>query len=232
MSTTTTTWPVPLAEPGPGPAQPRRRVGLTSARSWAELVYAVVDLAPAIAFFVLLVSLLSVGIGLSVVYLGIPILVLALLIARFGGLVQRSLARALLDLPTEAPEWSTPRRHGPIAAIGAVLRDPAHWRAVAYFTIKIVLAPLTFAVAIAGYAYGLGALTFPVWRPFLTEQVSGVGSVYRGEQWWPDFLVDTWPGMAVLAAVGLGILWCAPRVVAFLVTFDRILIIALLNRRA
>ena len=121
-----------------------RPPGLTSPRAWAELVYAVVDFAVAIAFFVLIVTLLTVGIGLAVIYVGVLIGVLALLVARFGGLVQRTLATALLDLPTAAPGWTRPRRPGPIAAIGATLRDPAHWRAVAYFCVKIVLAPLTF----------------------------------------------------------------------------------------
>src|SRR6476620_9466770 len=84
------------------------RVGLTSPRSWAALVYVVIDFVLAIAFFVLVITLLAVGIGLAVIYVGVLVLVLALLIARFGGLVQRSAALALLDLPTEAPEWTRP----------------------------------------------------------------------------------------------------------------------------
>lgn len=207
-------------------------MGLTSPRSWAALVYVVIDFVLAIAFFVLVITLLAVGIGLAVIYVGVLVLVLALLIARFGGLVQRSAALALLDLPTEAPEWTRPRRGGPIAAIGAVLRDPAHWRAVAYWCIKIVLAPLTFSMAVAFYGYGLGALSYPVWRPYLPEQVAADGSVHRGAQWWPDFFIDTWPAMVVLGLLGLGVLWCAPRVVAFLTTIDRMLIVTLLARRA
>lgn len=207
-----------------------RPPGLTSPRAWAELVYAVVDLVPAIAFFVLVITLLALGVGLAVIYLGVLMLVLALLVARFGGLVQRSLADALLDLPTAAPAWTTPRRAGPIAAIGAVLRDPAHWRAVAYFCIKIVLAPLTFAVAVAFYSAGLGAVTYPAWRLWLPANVAADGSVHRATELWPGFYLDTWPAMIAYALLGLGVLWCAPRVVAFLTTVDRILIVSLLGR--
>lgn len=209
-----------------------RPPGLTSPRAWAELVYAVVDLVPAIAFFVLVTTLLAVGIGLAVIYVGVLILVLALLAARFGGLVQRSLADALLDLPTAAPAWTQPRRPGPIAAIGAVLRDPAHWRAVAYFCIKIVLAPLTFSVAVACYSAGLGALSYPAWRLWLPAEVAADGTVHHGAQLWPGFFVDTWPAMIAYALIGLGILWCAPRIVGFLTTIDRILIVSLLGGRA
>lgn len=205
--------------------------GLTSPRAWAELIYAVVDLVPAIAFFVLVTTLLAVGLGLAIIYIGVLILVLALLVARFGGLVQRSLAEALLDLPTVGPAWTIPRRPGPIAAIGAVLRDPAHWRSVAYFWVKIVLAPLTCTVAVAFYAAGLGAVTYPAWRLWLPAQAAADGSLHRGTQLWPGVYLDTWPAMVASALLGLGVLWCAPRVVGFLTTVDRILIVTLLGRR-
>jgi hypothetical protein len=195
-------------------------------------LYAVVDLAPAIAFFVLIVTLLSVGIGLAVIYVGVLILAVALLAARFGGLVQRALALALLDLPTVSPAWAMSRRSGPISALAAILRDPANWRAVAYFVIKIVLAPVTFGVAIGMYGYGLGALSYSFWRPFLPEVVASDGTLHRGEELWPGFFIDSWLSMVVLALIGLGVLWCAPRVLSFLTTIDRVLIGTLLASRS
>ncbi len=211
------------------PARPPRplRIGLTSARSWAELGYVLVDLVPAIAFFVAVFTLLAVGIGLSVIWVGVPVLVLALLVARFGALVHRTLARSLLALPTVAPGWTRPHRPGPVAAIGALLRDPAHWRAVAYHGIAIVLAPLSFSIAVTLYGGGLGAVTYPVWHPLLPEPGAGDGR----PPWVLQILIDTWPGRLGLAVVGLGVLWCAPRVVAGLTTIDRILITGLLGAR-
>ena len=83
------------------------------------------DLAPSIAFFVAIVTLLAVVTGLAIVYVGVPILALGLLVAQLGGLVQRSLALALLDLPGNSPGWTQPRRPGPVSALGALLRDSA-----------------------------------------------------------------------------------------------------------
>jgi hypothetical protein len=159
----------------------------------------------------------------------VPILAVALLVARFGGLVQRTMALALLDLPTSAPGLRQPRRPGPIGALTAVLTDPAGWRAVGYFVIKLVLAPVTFAMAVSTYAAGLGAITYPLWRNYLPEQTAADGSLHRGTQWWPDFFVDTWPRMAFLAVLGIGMLWCAPRIVGFFITIDRMLIVSLLS---
>ncbi|MGS0686565.1 sensor domain-containing protein [Nakamurella sp. GG22] len=232
--TTAFAWPYdqhPAAAPAPSDAaRPAvaQGVGLRSPRSWAELVYVVIDLVPSILFLVLPVTLLAVGLGLAVIYVGVPLLALGLLVARFGGMVQRTMALALLGLPSAAPGWREPRRPGPISALTAVLRDGVGWRAVGYFVIKLALAPVTFAVAVAFYAAGLGALTYPVWHGYLPEQAASDGSLHRGMQWWPDFFVDGWASMAVLALIGAGILWCAPRVVGFLTTIDRMLIAALL----
>ena len=98
--TTDFAWTATPESPRPVQLSRPPRNGLRSPRSWAELLYAVLDLAPAIAFFVLIVTLMSVGLGLVIIYVGVPIIALALLAARLGGLVQRSLALALLDLPS------------------------------------------------------------------------------------------------------------------------------------
>ena len=188
-----------------------------------------IDLIPSILFFVLPVTLLAVGLGLAVIYVGVPLLALGLLAARFGGLVQRTMALALLDLPSTAPGWRRPRRPGPISALTAVLLDAAGWRALGYFVIKLALAPVTFAVAVAVYSAGLSALTYPIWHGYLPEQSASDGSLHRAMQWWPDFFVDSWASIAVLVVIGAGVLWCAPRIVGFFTTIDRMLIVTLLS---
>lgn len=217
---------------GPGTRASRSpSAGITSPRSWAEALYAVVDLAPTIAFFVLTVTLLSVGIGLTVIYVGIPVLMLALIVARLGGLIQIGLARALLGMAVPPPGPFVRRRPGLIGTVRALLGDGPAWRAIGYFCIKIVLAPFTFGLAVGLYAYGLGAISYPIWRPYLPAQRARDGSIHRGAQWWPDYFIDTVPRMAFAAAIGLLILWLAPRIVRMPLTIDRMLIAGLLGRR-
>lgn len=209
----------------------RRRTGLTSPASWRELCYAVIDLVPAVALFCAIVTLLSAGAGLLVVYVGVPVLMAGLLLARLGGVVQVGLARSLLGLPVMLP--GPPRRRAPGIAglVRAVLTDGAAWRAVAYFLVKIGLAPVTFAVAVFMYAWGLGAVTYPVWRPFLPARSGIDGAWHRGAQLWSGQFVDTWPTMAIFAAIGLLVLLAAPHVVRWFLTIDRLLVTALLARR-
>ncbi|SDO21906.1 Putative sensor [Nakamurella panacisegetis] len=207
----------------------RRSAGVFSPATWAEALYAVVDLAPAITFFVLSVTMIALGVSLTVIYVGVPILALALLIARAGGHLQRVLAAALLDLPSVRPVPIRRRRPGPIGALTSILRDPGCWRAVTYHCIKILLAPVTFAFAVAFYSAGLGAITNGLWQRYLPYQSAADGSLHRGMQWWPNYFVDTWPRMLLLAVAGALLLAAAPRVVRFFTTIDRMLITTLLS---
>ena len=219
-------------QPWPGPPTPvvvRQTGGIFSAASWAELLYAVIDLVPAIIFFVLTITFIAVGVGLAVIYVGLPLLALGLLIARAGGHLQRTMAAILLGLPVSGPGPIRRRKPGPIGVLTAILTDPGCWRAVSYHCLKIVLAPFTFAFAVAFYTAGLGGLTYGIWERYLPYQSASDGSRHRGMQWWPDYFVDTVPRMVVLAAVGLGLLLLAPRVVRFFTTIDRVLISSLLG---
>jgi hypothetical protein len=235
---TVTTWVADwFDEPNPeqpwlGPPTPvvvRRGGGVFSAGSWAELLYAVIDLVPAIIFFMLTITFIAIGVGLAVIYVGVPLLAVGLLIARAGGHLQRTLAAVLLGLPVVGPGPIRRRKPGPIGVLTAILTDPGCWRAVSYHCLKIVLAPFTFAFAVAFYAAGLGGLTYWIWERYLPYQSASDGSRHRGMQWWPDYFVDTIPRMIVLAAVGLGMLLLAPRVVRFFTTIDRVLIASLLG---
>lgn len=216
---------------GIGRVTVRPHRGILSPASWGELAYAVIDLVPAVVFFSTILTLLAAGAGLLVIYLGIPVLMLALLVARFGGALQVGLARSLLGTPVLLPGPFHRRSPGAKGLIGAVLRDAAAWRAVLYFLIKIVLAPVTFTVAVALYSWGLGAVTYPVWRPFLPAQQAADGTWHSGAQMWNDFFIDTWPRMAVFGMLGLLVLLAAPYLLRAFVTADRLLIGSLLGRR-
>src|ERR1700712_3198720 len=173
------------------------------------------------------ITFIAIGVGLAVIYVGVPLLGLGLLIARVGGHLQRPLAAVLLGLPVTGPGPIRRRKPGSIGVLTAILTDPGCWRAVSYQCLKIMVAPFAFAVAF--YASGLGGLTYWVWERYLPYQSASDGSRHRGMQWWPDYFVDTVPRMVVLAAVGLGMFLMAPRAVRFFTTIDRVLIASLLG---
>lgn len=209
----------------------RRGGDVFCARAWAELLYVVVDLAPSIVFFLLAVTLLSVGAGLSILYVGLPILAFALLLARAGGHLQRVLAGVLLGALVPGPDPIRRRRPGPIGLLTCVLTDPGCWRAVGYQCLKVLLAPIAFGSAVGVYAAGLGGLSYGLWQRYLPAITETDGNSHRGLQWWPGYYVETWPRMLLLAVLGAGLLWIAPAVVRFFTTIDRVLIAVLLGSR-
>lgn len=228
-------WPASLFTPATEPDRWQPPVvrhsdrGIFSAAAWCELLYAVLDLAPAITFFVLTVTLMSVGVGLAVIYVGLPLIAIALLIARAGGHLQRLLAAVLLQLPVPGPAPIRRGKPGPLGALGSVLTDPGCWRAVSYHCLKILLTPITFSFAIGFYATGLGGLSYGLWQRYLPTETASDGTLHRGLQWWPDYFVDTWQRMLLPAGVGVLFLLIAPRVVRFFISIDRVLIATLLS---
>lgn len=149
--------PTPYRTPSPGgPTRPR-----TPAPAIGDAVYCLLSFVPAVVFFVLTVTLCAVGLGLSMIWIGVPVLALALLTARLGAYLQLAMCAALLDSPMPDPGPPPRRRGGPMGVLAALIGDAANWRAAAYWLLKIVLAPIQFAVVIGCIASPSAASATP-----------------------------------------------------------------------
>lgn len=208
------------------------RPSLASALTWSEVLHGLVNFVVAIPFFVITVVLISVGLGLSVIYVGLPVFVAGLLFARAAGHVHRAMGYALLGTYVRPPERPSPQSRGPVSAALTVVRDGANWRAACFHAVNIVLAPVQFAFTIGFLAYGLGAVTYVVWRPYLPVEIAADGSRHRGAQLLPDLFVDTTPRMVLFAVAGVVVLLLLPYVVRFFATIHRSLMRLLLGPAA
>lgn len=208
------------------------RPSLASALTWSEVLHGLVNFVVAIPFFVITVVLISVGLGLGVIYVGIPILMAGLLFARATGHVHRAMGYALLGTYVRRPERPRSQRRGPVGAGLAVVRDGANWRAVCFHVVDVVLAPVQFAFTVGFLAYGLGAITYAVWRPYLPVQIAADGSRHRGAQLMPDLFLDTTPRLVMVAVAGLIVLLLMPFVVRFFADIHRSLMRLLLGPAA
>jgi len=75
-----------------------------AARTWLETAYLLLDLVVGVAGFTFVVTGISMGAGLLITLVGIPILVLTLLGCRGAAWLERRRARMLgLDLPDPPP---------------------------------------------------------------------------------------------------------------------------------
>jgi signal transduction histidine kinase len=197
-------------------------------RTWTELLYALLGLPLGIAGFVFTVVTLALSGGLLVTFIGLPLLAMSGLGARWFGSGIRALANALLGAKV-APPNALQSRPGLLGWLGAHLRDGAAWRARLYLVLKLPLGIATFTVAVAFYIYGLGGLTYSVWRPFTPCNTSHDGRCHRGVGYTDHYYADTPARIVVTTLVGLLVLLAAPWVVRAVVAIDRFAVRALLG---
>jgi signal transduction histidine kinase len=132
-----------------------------SRRTWAELVYIVVNAPLAALGFVYAVVPIVLGAGLAVTAAGFPLLALGLYCARGFGALHRGLAALLLGDHVEPP----PRARTAVGffdRIQARLGDATAWRAMAYLLLKFPLAVIAFYVGVVTWAWGFVAFTYPL----------------------------------------------------------------------
>ncbi|GAA5002309.1 hypothetical protein GCM10025734_38800 [Kitasatospora paranensis] len=101
-------------------------------RLWLEVQHLLLNLPIGIAGFVLTVVSLSVGLGLAVTVVGLPLLALGLAAGRRAGALGRRRARHALGSDIAEPEPLTPVRPGVAGWVIAGLTDGLSWRSALY----------------------------------------------------------------------------------------------------
>lgn len=173
--------------------------------TWAGALYALIDLPWAITAFTLIFTLLAVGASLTIIYVGIPILMFATLLARWFAQAQVGLARGIIGWGLEPIAARKPAQQpGLWGTVRASLTDSVAWRSLGYFSVKLFLAPLNFAIA-SLLLGGLGTITYPIWRPFLPAQMGADGNWHRGTMLWNGTFINTWQSMTAFALVGVAL---------------------------
>ncbi|MFE5599970.1 sensor histidine kinase [Streptomyces coelicoflavus] len=137
--------------------------------TWKEIAHLLANFPAALLGFVYVVTMLSVGAGLTVTVIGLPLLAAGLLGARQLGKLERARARALLGVRVDEPSplpWRSGR--GFFAQLWMSLKDPVGWRTVLYDVIRFPWGVLTFAVTLTSL--------FVLWPvlPFIARGLTNV----------------------------------------------------------
>ena len=203
------------------PTPLRRLFGSLTVRDFAaEYAWLWLSLPLTLVALVLVLILLGLGVWLSPIVVGLVVLAGAIQLARGLGAVHRRLARGLLGVSVPAPRR---RELKPGLWNWAKVRigDPAGWRAVGYFVLRLPLSLIGVFGVFVATAYGLSATSYAfLWFPL-------------GESRLPmlDIYADSWPGALAWSASGLLMLVVLPWLVHGLVALDRLLVVALLGQR-
>ncbi|MEU1051178.1 sensor domain-containing protein [Streptomyces sp. NPDC005876] len=159
----------PAAE-ADGDRLPPARFAL-GAHTWKEIAHLLANLPMSLFGFVYVVTMLSVGFGLTVTVVGLPLLSAGLMGARQLGKLERARARALLGVRVDEPSRLRLRRGGGFfPRLWLALKDPVGWRTVLYDLIRLPWGIVTFAVTLVSL--------FVLW-PVLPYLARGMTNVDR-----------------------------------------------------
>ncbi len=164
---------------------------LTTARGGTTLLHHLLGLPLGIAYLAWLVTGLSLGAGLAITLVGIPILTLVLASVRPLLAAERGMANAMLGAGiSHAP--LTPGGDGVVARAKAYWTDGASWRGIAYLLARFPVGIATFTVALTAFASAACLVAAPLIVPL------------DGDAW--DFgawQIDTVPEGLALVPAGL-----------------------------
>lgn len=140
----------------PGPMR-RFFSAWSDTRSWTSLVFMLVTLVTGIFYFTVVVTGVSLSLGLAILIIGVPFFVAFIGFTRVLALVEGRLIEGLTG--ERMPRRAQPTAHGGwLARIGAMLRDPRTWTTLVYQLLMLPIGTLYFSVAITISALGVGLL--------------------------------------------------------------------------
>jgi signal transduction histidine kinase len=199
-------------------------------RGWrqalADTAYILSGFALATAWWVLLVTLISLGAGMAVTLVGLPILAATMYLWTQIAETERWRARGLLGLEVASPY----RRLEAGSFLGLVfeprvvwtrIKDPAVWRDLVYLLVVFFpLAIATFCIAVSAWAVGIGLAA----QPFYYWTGAGL-------QFGESHRIDTLPESLACLVAGLLVLLVLPWVLGLLAAAHRWTVRSLLGPR-
>ncbi len=146
----------------------------TEAQTYLNLLYLLLAFPLGIAYFIFLIFGMSLGGGLLVIFIGVPILIGVLLACLGLGAFERLMARSMLHLSIPSPPDLA---YGPglWAKLKALFGNTATWKSFLYLMLKFPFGIATFVVLVTAFSlsgalilapltYGTFRLDFGLWQ--------------------------------------------------------------------
>lgn len=195
--------------------------------TYREIGHTITSLPVAVAGFVFSVTMVVLGLGTLVVWVGLPVLAGALAGARGLGAAERSRARALLGLDVPGP------RSAPAPGLRGRLADGAGWKALLFHTVMFPWRVLSFVVSVTFLVTGWAVALFPAYSWVFHRYLDWPG--YRVYDFTTDagvhhaFYIESPAQVAGVSAIGFVLVFLTPLLVRGLTNVDRVAIRSLLS---
>jgi signal transduction histidine kinase len=145
-------------------------------RTWAAALYLALSFPLGIVAFVLLVAGGALGIGLSVVWIGVPILLAVLASSRAFAGFDRRLANRLLGTGIPAPAAQRSREGTLLKQVTTLVRSRTTWRALLWLFLRFPLSLITFCLPVIVGTTGAALVAAPFTSAFTNAHAVVGGS--------------------------------------------------------
>ena len=161
------------------------------AATWRANTFLLVSFPVGIATFVFLVTAISIGLGLAIVWVGLPILAATLVVSRWLARFERRRVALALAEPVQSG-YLTPHRRGMLGWLHTAIVDTATWKDLLWLMILLPLLGLVgFIIAVCAWGTGLGLVTLPAWYSATGDPGVDLGALNV------DTLDEAWIGIPV-----------------------------------
>ncbi|GAA4603649.1 sensor domain-containing protein [Actinoplanes octamycinicus] len=124
-------------------------------RLLSDTRYALTGLPLAVASVIVAVTPFAAGLGLAVVWIGVPLLIFAMAVARRFADLERARIATVLGTAVRRPAYPT--------TIKARLTHPQSWRDVAHALLRWIPSTIAFVLTATWWSAMLGSLTWGAW---------------------------------------------------------------------
>lgn len=130
--------------------------------AYASVFYMLLALATGVLYFTVVVTGLSISVGLAITLIGIPFFLLFLALVRVLSLVEGRVVEAMLGVRMpRRPVYRAPDQ-GLWARIGGMFTDERTWTTMLYMLMQLPLGILYFTLVVGGISLSLSLLASPL----------------------------------------------------------------------
>ena len=168
-------------------------------RAYGALMYMLLSLITGIFYFVVVVTGISLSIGLFILIIGIPFALLFIGIVRVLGHIEGRLVEGLLGvrMPRRLPPATAPDETI-FTRIKDALVDIRTWSSMFYLALMLPLGIAYFTIAVTGIALSVGLTLGSIW-----SLITGHSEIQISDVPWLEHLFHTAPGLLIAAIVGV-----------------------------
>jgi hypothetical protein len=159
-----------------------------------NLIYLLLSLPIGILYFVVLITGFSLGAGLLITLIGIPILMAMIFVTYILGDLDRKMTSLLLGVNIAKPEARPSNSDSARSILVAQLKSLQFWKELGYLLLKMPLGVISFTVAIVLVTLSLGLIA----APFIFTYVPDAQL-----QLWNGFEINTMQRAIVTSVAGL-----------------------------